>query len=115
MLVTFSTKVSADITMFGDVAVELLELMGQTGVVPGALLGPDIPPALERLRQAIRIVGARPSGDAPRGDADKDEGEERAAPMVSLRQRAVPLIQLLEAAARGNADVTWREASRHMT
>jgi hypothetical protein len=34
--------------------------------------------------------------------------------MVSMRQRAVPLVQLLEAAARENADVTWREASTHM-
>ena len=38
MLITFTTKVSADITMFGEVAKELLKLMGQTGVVPGALL-----------------------------------------------------------------------------
>lgn len=113
MLVTFSTKVSADITMFGDVAVELLRHMGQTGVVPGALLGPDIPPALERLKQAVRTLGERPSGNAPRDSDEKDE--ERAQPMISMRQRAVPLVQLLEAAARKNADVTWREASRHMT
>lgn len=112
MLVTFSTKVSADITMFGDVAVELLKHMGQTGVVPGALLGPDIPPALERLRQAVQTLGDRPSGNAPRSDDDKDE--ERAQPLISMRQRAVPLVQLLEAAARKNADVTWREASSHM-
>lgn len=106
MLVTFSTKVSADITMFGDVAVELLKHMGQTGIVPGALLGPDIAPALERLKQAVQTLGDRPSGNAPRSDDDKDE--ERAQPIVSMRQRAVPLIQLLEAAARKKADVTWR-------
>ena len=50
MLITFSTKVSADITMFGERAVELLNLRGQTGVIPGALLGPDIPPALAHLK-----------------------------------------------------------------
>ena len=105
MLVTFSTKVSADITMFGDVAQELLKLMGQTGVVPGGLLAADIPPALERLRQAVAAVGARPSGNPPR--TKEDEQDERAQPMVSLRQRAVPLIGLLEAAAREKADVIW--------
>lgn len=112
MLVTFSTKVSADITMFGDVAIELLKHMGQTGVVPGALLGPDISPALERLKQAVQTLGDRPSGNAPGSDDDKDE--ERGQPMISMRQRAVPLVQLLEAAARKNADVTWRQASGHM-
>ncbi len=112
MLVTFSTKVSADITMFGDVAIELLKHMGQTGVVPGALLGPDIAPALERLKQAVQTVGDRPSGNAPPSEDDKDE--ERAPPMISMRQRAVPLVQLLEAAARESADVMWREASHHM-
>lgn len=112
MLVTFSTKVSADITMFGDVAIELLKHMGQTGVVPGALLGPDISPALARLKQAVQTLGDRPSGNAPRDNDDKDE--ERAQPMISMRQRAVPLVQLLEAAARKNADVTWREASGQM-
>ena len=105
MLVTFSTKVSADITMFGDVAQELLKLMGQTGVVPGALLAADIPPALERLKKGVQVVGARPSGNPPTPTGERDE--DRAQPLVSLRQRAVPLIGLLEAAVAGKADVTW--------
>jgi hypothetical protein len=113
MLITFSTKVSADITMFGDVAVELLKLMGQTGAVPGALLGPDIPPALEKLRHGIAAIGARPAGNPPPDPLEEDEAENRAA-FVSLRQRAVPLMQLLDAAARENADVIWREASHSM-
>lgn len=108
MLVTFRTKVSADITMFGEVAIELLKLMGQTGVIPGALLGPDIPPALARLKHAIAAVGARPSGNPPPEPHDKDD-DRGAAPLVSLRQRAVPLIGLLEAAAREQADVTWQQ------
>ena len=110
MLVTFSTKVSADITMFGDVAQELLKLMGQTGVVPGGLLAADIPPALERLKKAITAVGARPSGNPPRARGEEDD--ERAPPPVSLRQRAVPLIGLLEAAIAGDAAVTWTATGR---
>jgi len=109
MLVTFSTKVSADITMFGDVAVELLKLMGQTGVIPGALLGPEIAPVVERLKRAIDAVGARPSGNPP-PDPEAEADERSATPLVSLRQRAIPLIQLLEASAREKADVTWRKA-----
>jgi len=36
MLVTFHTKASADITMLRDVVPEVLTLMAQTGLVPGA-------------------------------------------------------------------------------
>ena len=97
MLVRFDTK-SATITMFGDVAKKLLRLMGQSGEVPGALLARDIPAAVERLRQGVGVApkpGARPD----------DEGETP----VNLSQRAFPLIELLERAAKSGADVIWEE------
>ena len=53
MLVTFSCPAHADITMFGDVAIRLLELMGHSGTVPGALLAEDVAAALARLEAAV--------------------------------------------------------------
>ena len=38
MLVTFTTKAYADITMFGDVALAMLKMMGHSATVPGAIL-----------------------------------------------------------------------------
>jgi len=107
MLVTFSTKVAADITMFGEVAMALLKLMDQSGAVPGALLAIDVPTALERLKEGIAVSGANPVGNPPR---DADEDEDKAPPAVTLSQRAYPLVGLLEAAARAKADVLWGEA-----
>jgi hypothetical protein len=107
MLVTFSTKAYADITMFGDVAVALLKLMGQSGGVPGALVGADVPAALQRLKTGIATAGNEPAGNPPR---DPNEDAEKAPPPVTLRQRAFPLIGLLEAAAKADADVLWGEA-----
>lgn len=103
MLVTFETKAHANITMFGEVAVALLKLMGHSGVVPGALLAEDVPAALERLRTA---VSENPdiSLDPSTGKGNKDEGEER---HVSLGHRALPLIQLLEDAAAAKENVMW--------
>lgn len=105
MLVTFSTKSHADITMFDYVAEALLRLMGQSGAVPGALLAEDVPSALERLKAAIAEAGSEAGPTAP--GAKEERQDEEAPPPVSLRQRAYPLIGLLEAAARANADVTW--------
>lgn len=107
MLITFSTRASADITMFGDVATRLLKLMGQSGVTPGALLAADLPAAIDKLKEAIATAGDEPVGNEP---ARPGEDPEKRPPPVSLRQRAFPLIRLLEAAARANADVVWSPA-----
>ena len=98
MLVTFQTKAYANITMFGDVAIKLLKLMGHSGTVPSAIEPEDIPAALERLRNGIAAY-------VPEDNPQEDEGE---AP-VSLRNRAFPLIELLEAAAREQVPVIWHQ------
>ena len=102
MLITFKTPVHADITMFGDVAKALIELMGHSGSVPGAILAEDVPRALERLRAG---VAQRP--DAPLNPASQDDEEGARRESVTLSHRAMPLIDLLEAAAREQKNVMW--------
>jgi Domain of unknown function (DUF1840) len=102
MLVRFDSRVGT-FTMFGDVAVELLKMMGHSGTIPSALLAADIPAALARLRPA---VAAAPEPPAPPPDGDGKPEQ----PRVSLRQRAFPLIDLLERAAGAGADVLWDRA-----
>ena len=104
MLVTFETQAHANITMFGEVAVTLLKLMGQSGNVPGALLADDVPAALERLRAAVAEHPEATLDPSPPGGARREEGSE---PHVSLGHRALPLIQLLEAAAKAHQNVMW--------
>ena len=83
--------------MFGDVAIHLLKLMGHSGTVPSAILPEDIPAALERLRAGL---AAEP---AAADDTPNEQGE----PPVSLKNRAFPLIELLEAAVREHVPVRW--------
>ena len=109
MLVTFSTKSAADITMFGHIAEALLRLMGQSGSVPGAILADDIPAALERLKAAVAEGGSQPA-PGPAQTRDDTAQDAEAPPPVNLRQRAFPLIGLLDAAARNGNDVTWAPA-----
>jgi hypothetical protein len=100
MLVTFSCPAYADITMFGDVAVRLLKLMGHSGTVPGALLAEDVQAALERLEAAVEADKQLPELEES-GEGDDDE------PAVSLSHRALPLIELLKAAAKARCHVMW--------
>lgn len=100
MLVTFESEVGR-ITLFGDIAVQLIRMMGRTGAVPSALLASEIPAALANLRRAL---------DAAEQAAEQESGDEEETgkrPPVSMRQRAFPLIKLLEDAAREGSDVMW--------
>jgi hypothetical protein len=98
MLIKFDSKVGA-LTMFGDVAQQLLKLMGHSGTVPSAILAADIPAAVERLERALAAGVQAP--------AAKDEGADEEMAPVSLRQRAFPFLDLLKRAAARQADVMW--------
>lgn len=100
MLVTFRTDAHGDVLMFGDIAVALLKMMGHTGTVPSAIQAADIPAAVARLRQALAAV-------PPQAPADADDADDAQDDTVSLAHRAVPLIELLTAAARAGEDVLW--------
>ncbi|MEO8333209.1 MAG: DUF1840 domain-containing protein [Gallionella sp.] len=94
MLVTFTTDAYADITMFGDVALSMLKMMGHSATVPGAILAADVPVALRRLKAAI--------------DAEKSSPPVLNEPEVSMAHRGLPLINLLVAAAKSESNVMWK-------
>lgn len=100
MLVTFSCPAYADITMFGDVALRLLKMMGHSGTVPSALVAADVPAALERLQAAVEKERQSPEPQTPAQEEDDE-------PPVSLPHRALPLIELLKAAAKAECNVMW--------
>jgi len=105
MLVTFQTKEFADITMFGDVALKLIRMMGHSGTVPSALSASDVAPALEQLKDALAAHKAANPDDEAVGDDFQGDPIERP---VGLAQRAFPLIELLTAAAAAEQTVMWK-------
>jgi hypothetical protein len=103
MLITFKSDAYADITLFGDVALQLLKMMGHSGTVPGAILAEDVPAALDRLKRGIDVEKSVPA--SPGNSQDKDLDDQ----VVSLTYRALPLIELFTAAAKKNCNVMWQE------
>ena len=101
MLVTFETQSFPRITFFADVARRLLKLMGQSGNVPGALAPEDV----DGARQALQKAVDRDDIEDPQDSHDEEEEGEA----VSIRHRALPLLDLLAAAAAAKAHVTWTE------
>ena len=107
MVVTFRSRAHADIIMFGDIAVQLLKLMGHSGTVPGALQPEDIPEALARLKQAVAADKAAVAARPPASSQDQDAAEEEPEPPVQLAHRALPLIEMLEASLKQSCNVMW--------
>ena len=105
MLIKFKSDAYADIIMFGDVAQRLLKMMGHSGTVPSAILADDVPAALDRLKRAIEpekaAAGQKASEEKPGNDHDDQS--------VGLAYRALPLIELLTAAAKKKSDIMWEK------
>ncbi|WP_207062862.1 DUF1840 domain-containing protein [Motiliproteus sp. SC1-56] len=97
MLITFSSPAYASFTMFGESARRLIKLMGHSGEVPGAILAEDIPACLDRLRAGLAQL------EEPAPDDNGYDTE----PAISLSNRALPLVEMLEAAVQQQAEVIW--------
>ena len=95
MLVTFQCQGYSNITMFGDVALQLIKLMKHSGTMPSALAAEDVPGALQALREALT-------------NQDTSQENTVSSQAVSLKLRAVPLIDLLKHAQQQKLPVMWR-------
>ncbi|MET0660357.1 MAG: DUF1840 family protein [Steroidobacteraceae bacterium] len=103
MLVTFRSRATEPITMFHDVALDLIKLMGASGRIPSALSADEVASAATRLRAALHVVHT----PVPKKNADEPDEDEDEAEAVGLPTRAVPLLDLLDRAAASHAEVLW--------
>jgi hypothetical protein len=104
MIVRFSTRAGA-LTMHGDAAVALLKAMGHSGTVPGAILAADLPAALASLRRTLEQLAQAAPPPAPAAEDEDDEQERE--PPVSLRMRALPLLDMIGTAIARDSDLMW--------
>lgn len=106
MIITFQSAAAGDVIMFGDVARRMMETMGKEPAEQGILTVEQLPAAIERLKAAIAEDKARIAAltEEQRLQAEAAHGGR---PVISLYQRAVPLLELLEWARRKGKPVVW--------
>ena len=112
MLITFTSKAAAEVTMYKEHAKRILDLIGKD-VNRGVITAAEAPQALATLEKEIAESRAHtPSEDVKRdvhahhseaGDDPDHEGME----IVSFATRAYPLLAMLRAAKAGNNDILW--------
>ena len=112
MLITFRSKASGNVTMFGDIAKQLLKMMGFCETVPGAIDAEDVPRALANLEQAInkekqRLCQEKLDGTEAEKIANDELDDADYEPEISIAIRAIPLIELLQAAEKERCYIMW--------
>lgn len=114
MIITFKSAAAGDVIMFGDVARQLMQVMGKTPSDQGIVTVEQLPAAIAALTAAIAADKTQAKSAAEKAAADPDDihlpTEEKArarTESVRLYQRAVPLLELLTRAQKENKPVTW--------
>lgn len=109
MLVQFVSSETGEVLMYADVARVLLQAMGKETTARGAFLPEQMLPAAQALRDAVQ----RSEAAQPPAEEDEEEEGKKKEIVVGLRQRAWPLIDMLERTARSGpkANVVWEAAA----
>lgn len=102
MIVTFKSKASGDVIMFGDAAHALMKIMGKDPDPKGIITPEQLPGAIAALKA---VIAENRSQGGPNEDEEADKPA--MAQHVSLAQRAVPLLELLEWSLKKNTPVVW--------
>jgi hypothetical protein len=91
--------------MFDKVAQRMMEIMGKEVAARGVVTVEQMPECIARLKAAIAEDRARAQ---PRDEeADAEAGRTGVNAPVSLAQRALPLVELLERSLRAEKPVLW--------
>jgi hypothetical protein len=112
VIVTFQSPASGDVIMFGDVAQRMMKLMGKDVTDKGIVTVEQLPDAIARLKAAIEEDKQQRAGlgeeDLPQTEAAGNGGHAQSSrPFVTLTQRAIPLLELLEWSLKKKKPVVW--------
>jgi hypothetical protein len=109
MLYKFKSKATGDLIMLQPNGERMLEIIGKHSAaepsVKGILLTEQMPQALEALRHAINQEEAQRQQAID--DATRDHKPTPKFEAISLRQRALPFMDMVRACQKEDAPITW--------
>ena len=109
MIYKFKSKVNGDLIMLEENGRAILAIIGKTdpqNLIKGILLPQDMPAAIAALQDAVVKEEAHVQEKV---DAARDAGRSLASggPAISLRQRSLPFIRMLERCHAENKEIVW--------
>ena len=108
MLYKFKSQATADVIVLEADAVQMLRIVGKEPAAQGIITVAQIPAAIDALQAAVSADEAAPATGAQHyGSHHVDHDEAAHGTGVSLRQHAVPFIDMLRRSAEDGKDVVW--------
>lgn len=105
MLIIFKSAASGDVIMFGKNGKQMLEIIGKDqSDAKGIVTVEQLPEAIARLKKAVQEDKQRL---AEQDGEDTDVDPRTGVQLISLAQRAIPLVELMEYSLRDKVPVTW--------
>lgn len=99
MPLTFKSK-PGDVTMLDANADEVLRILGKARGERGVITAAEAPECVAKLKAAVAAKGAEQRPD----DEDDPDAAQK---FVPLRNRVLPMIEMLERAHAQGADILW--------
>ena len=115
MLYKFKSKETSDLIMLEPHARLILRLIGKDQGAKGVVLPQDMPTAIQCLQNAIEaeeiaVAQAKQLAEEQghvQNAKSSDSRFDDAMPHISLKQRAVPFMDMLKRAHDANVEVVW--------
>ena len=106
MLFEFKSKATGTLIMTDAVGRQALDVIGKAATTAGIITVADMPFALQALRQAFASSKALGKA-AGQNEADHQQGDKDSEPTVSLANRLLPLIEMIERSHAAGEDIVW--------
>lgn len=106
MLFKFKSKATGDLIMLDPNGRRVLEIIGKEAQPKGIILPEQMPAAIDALEAAIAREEADQKAEADEARA-KGETPAPRPDAVSLRQRAVPLLEMLRRCEKAGQEIVW--------
>ncbi len=106
MIYEFKSQATGSIVMTQDAAEQLLKVMNKQPGPTGIITVEQMPAAIAALQNDLPTEHAAETDSTDPADND-EESEGDSQPVVSLRQRALPLIEMMQTAHKAGKDITW--------
>ena len=106
-MLKFKSQATADVILLESSAQQVLRIIGKEPGPRGIITVEQIPAAIAALRVAVAQHEAHPDVVETLGDAGEGGEHQHNDGNVTLRQRVVPFIDMLQRSAAENKDVVW--------
>jgi hypothetical protein len=108
MIYEFKSRATGSIVMTSDVAEALLHIIGKQKGPQGIIVPDAMPAAIDALNNAIALQKTAETSNAnANSNANNKTDDEDGKPKISLGQRALPFIEMMQRAHSAGKEITW--------